>query len=241
MSALLETKDLHYYYGTIHALKGVSLYLEAGETVALIGANGAGKTTALKAICGLLPSKGIRNKIMFEGKEIQKMTGDQVAKLGLSHVFEGRHVFKKLTVEENLRVGGYLRRKDTKGLKSDIDKVYDLFPRLSERKLQLAGTLSGGEQQMLAIGRALVSKPRIILFDEPSLGLAPLLVKEVYNAIRKIQNEGMTILLVEQNSKLALNTAKRAYILRNGIIALEGTSYDLLNDENVKNAYLGNK
>lgn len=241
MAPLLELKNLHYSYGAIHVLKGISMYVEEGETVALIGSNGAGKTTTLRAICGLIPAKGIKNDIIFEGKPIQGMTGDKIAQLGVSHVFEGRHVFAKLTVEENLRVGGYLRRKVKNDVGKSIEEVYERFPRLQERKNQLAGTLSGGEQQMLAIGRALVGKPRIFLFDEPSLGLAPLLVKEVFAAINQIRQEGTTILLVEQNSKLALKTAKRGYVLKNGEIALSGKSEDLLQNEEVQKAYLSSK
>ena len=236
--ALLELKNFHYSYGAIHVLKGISLYVDEGETVALIGANGAGKTTTLRAISGLVPAKGMKNDILFQGKPIQGLPGDKIASLGISHVFEGRHVFAKLTVEENLTVGAFLR-KDSAGIHEDIKKVYQRFPRLEERKQQLAGTLSGGEQQMLAIGRALVAKPKIILFDEPSLGLAPLVVKEVFNAIRDIKEEGATILLVEQNSKLALKTADRGYVLKNGEITLTDTCENLLNNEEVKQAYLG--
>jgi len=241
MAPLLELKNLHYSYGAIHVLKGISMYVEEGETVALIGSNGAGKTTTLRAISGLLPPKGIKNDIIFDGKPIQGMTGDKIAQLGVSHVFEGRHVFAKLTVEENLHVGGYLRRKVKNSVNKSIEEVYERFPRLQERRNQLAGTLSGGEQQMLAIGRALVGKPRIFLFDEPSLGLAPLLVKEVFAAINQIRQEGTTILLVEQNSKLALKTAKRGYVLKNGEIALSGKSEDLLQNEEVQKAYLSSK
>lgn len=237
---LLELKDFHYSYGAIHVLKGISLHVEEGETVALIGSNGAGKTTTLRAISGLVSAKGMRNEIVFDGKPIQGIQGDKIAALGISHVFEGRHVFPKLTVEENLLAGGYLC-KDKKEVQAAIQKVYERFPRLQERCGQLAGTLSGGEQQMLAIGRALISKPRIILFDEPSLGLAPLIVKEVFNAIREIRKEGTTILLVEQNSKLALKTADRAYVLKNGEIALSGNCDELMQNEEVQKAYLGGK
>ncbi len=238
--ALLELKDFHYSYGAIHVLKGISLYVDQGETVALIGSNGAGKTTTLRAISGLVPAAGMRNEILFDGKPIQGMPANKIASLGIAHVFEGRHVFKKLTVAENLQAGAYLR-KDKAGIDADIKAVYARFPRLEERQKQLAGTLSGGEQQMLAIGRALVAKPRIILFDEPSLGLAPLIVKEVFAAIAEIKKDGATILLVEQNSKLALNTADRGYVLRNGEITISGKCSDLLNNEEIKNAYLGAK
>ena len=234
MTPMLELKDFHYSYGAIHVLKGISMTVEQGETVALIGSNGAGKTTTLRAISGLVPAKGMQNEILFNGKPIQGMAANKIAALGIAHVFEGRHVFKKLSV------AAYLR-KDSKAVAEDIEKVFKRFPRLEERKSQLAGTLSGGEQQMLAIGRALVAKPKIILFDEPSLGLAPLIVKEVFEAIREIKQEGTTILLVEQNSKLALNTADRAYVLKNGEIALSGKCSDLLNNEEVKSAYLGAK
>ena len=241
MAPLLEIRNLQYYYGQIHVLKGVDLVVNEGETVALIGSNGAGKTTTLQAVSGLIPAKGIKGgEIYFEGKQISGMPGEKIAALGISYVFEGRHVFKKLTVAENLAAGAYVR-KDTKAIAEDIQAVYRRFPRLEERKSQLAGTLSGGEQQMLAIGRALVAKPKIILFDEPSLGLAPLIVKEVFNAINEVKQEGTTILLVEQNSKLALNTADRGYVLKNGEITLSGDCKDLLNNEEVKNAYLGAK
>ena len=240
MAPMLELKDFHYSYGAIHVLKGISLYVEQGETVALIGSNGAGKTTTLRAISGLVPAAGMKNDILFNGKPIQGLSGNKIAQMGIAHVFEGRHVFKKLTVAENLAAGAYVR-KDTKAIAEDIQAVYRRFPRLEERKSQLAGTLSGGEQQMLAIGRALVAKPKIILFDEPSLGLAPLIVKEVFSAINEIRQEGTTILLVEQNSKLALNTADRGYVLKNGEITLSGNCKDLLNNEEVKAAYLGAK
>ena len=240
MAPMLELKDFHYSYGEIHVLKGISLYVEQGETVALIGSNGAGKTTTLRAISGLVPAAGMKNDILFNGNPIQGLSGNKIAQMGIAHVFEGRHVFKKLTVAENLAAGAYVR-KDTKAIAEDIQAVYRRFPRLEERKSQLAGTLSGGEQQMLAIGRALVAKPKIILFDEPSLGLAPLIVKEVFSAINEIRQEGTTILLVEQNSKLALNTADRGYVLKNGEITLSGNCKDLLNNEEVKAAYLGAK
>jgi branched-chain amino acid transport system ATP-binding protein len=238
MLPLLELKNFHYSYGAIHVLKGISLYVNEGEMVALIGSNGAGKTTTLRAISGLIPAKGMKNEILFSGKPIQGVSGDKIAALGVSHVFEGRHVFAKLSVAENLAAGAYLR-KDKKALPDDIKKIYERFPRLGERRTQLAGTLSGGEQQMLAIVRALIAKPRIILFDEPSLGLAPLIVKEVFKVINEIRNEGTTILLVEQNSKLALNTAERAYVLKNGEITLSGACVDLLQNKELQEAYLG--
>lgn len=238
MAAMLELKDFHYSYGAIHVLKGISMYIDQGETVALIGSNGAGKTTTLRAISGLVPVRGIENEILFNGKPIQGVSANKIAAMGIAHVFEGRHVFKKLTVAENLAAGAYLR-KDAKAVAADTQAVYQRFPRLEERKSQLAGTLSGGEQQMLAIARALVAKPKIILFDEPSLGLAPLIVREVFAAINEIRKEGTTILLVEQNSKLALHTADRAYVLKNGSIVLSGPCSELLDNEEVKSAYLG--
>jgi len=241
MAPLLEVKDFHYYYGGIHVLKGISLYVNKGETVTLIGSNGAGKTTTLCSISGLIPSRGMKaGNIFFEGKSIKGMPGNKIAALGISYVFEGRHIFQKLTVAENLAVGAYLR-KDTKRVQEDIEKVFKQFPRLKERSKQLGGTLSGGEQQMLAIARSLVARPKIILFDEPSLGLAPILVKEVFAAIRQIRNEGTTILLVEQNSKLGLKTADRGYVLKNGEIAITDTCENLLNNEGVRKAYLGAK
>ena len=241
MAPLLEIRDLHYNYGRIHVLKGISMYVDKGETVALIGSNGAGKTTTLCTISGLVSPKGIKGgQILFEGKPINGMPGEKIAALGISYVFEGRHIFKKLTVEENLTVGAYMR-KDKKNIADDIQRVYKRFPRLKERTKQLGGTLSGGEQQMLAVARALVARPKIILFDEPSLGLAPILVKEVFDAIREIRDEGTTILLVEQNSKLALKTASRGYVLKNGEVSITDTCENLLNNEDVQRAYLGVK
>lgn len=241
MTPLLEVRDFHYYYGGIHVLKGVSLYVNEGETVTLIGSNGAGKSTTLCSISGLIPAKGMKaGDILFEGKSIKGIPGNKIAALGISYVFEGRHIFNKLTVAENLAVGAYTR-KDKKSIQEDIKRIFKRFPRLEERSKQLGGTLSGGEQQMLAIARALIARPKIILFDEPSLGLAPLLVKEVFNAIREIRSEGTTILLVEQNSKLGLNTADRGYVLKNGEIAITDTCDNLLNNEEVRKAYLGAK
>jgi branched-chain amino acid transport system ATP-binding protein len=231
MIPLLEVKDFHYYYGGIHVLKGISLYVNEGETVTLIGSNGAGKSTTLCSISGLIPARGMKaGDILFEGKSIKGIPGNKIAALGISYVFEGRHIFSKLTVAENLAVGAYTR-KDKKNIQEDIKRIFKRFPRLEERSKQLGGTLSGGEQQMLAIARALIARPKIILFDEPSLGLAPLLVKEVFDAIREIRSEGTTILLVEQNSKLGLNTADRGYVLKNGEIAITDTCDNLLNNE----------
>jgi branched-chain amino acid transport system ATP-binding protein len=241
MAPLLEVIDFHYFYGGIHVLKGMSLYVDEGETVSLIGSNGAGKTTTLAAISGLIPRKGMRSgEILFHGKSIKGLAGNKIAALGISYVFEGRHIFQKLTVEENLLAGAYLR-KNRSEIQADIKDIYDKFPRLGERKNQLGGTLSGGEQQMLAIARALVGKPKIILFDEPSLGLAPLLVKEVFRFIREIRDSGTTILLVEQNSKLGLNTAARGYVIKNGAITLTDRCENLLNNEEIKQAYLAGK
>ena len=238
MAALLELQDFHYYYGNIHTVKGVNMKVEEGEMVTIIGANGAGKTTMLQTISGLKDPKGIRGKILFNGREIQGMSGHKVAALSLCQVLEGRHVFSKLTVEENLITGAYLR-KDTKNIKTDMKDIYRRFPKLEERKAHLAGTLTGGEQQMLAIGRALINRPRLLLLDEPSLGLAPVIVKEVFKAIREINHDGVTVLFVEQNSKIALNTAHRGYVMQVGEIAIEGDCKTLLENEEVKKAYLG--
>lgn len=238
MSALLEVHDLHYYYGNIHSIKGISFEVAEGEIVTLIGANGAGKTTTLQTISGLTNPRGVQGKILFAGREIQKMRGHKIARLGLSQVLEGRHIFPKLTVEENLKIGAYLRN-DTKNIQSDIADLYKLFPRLLERKTSYGGHLSGGEQQMLAIARALILNPKMLLLDEPSLGLAPLIVKEIFEAIKRVNAEGMTILFVEQNSKIALETASRGYVMQTGEIVLGDSSENLLNNEEVKKAYLG--
>lgn len=238
MAPLLEVVDFHYYYGNIHTVKGISLQVNEGEMVTLIGANGAGKTTTLQAVSGLRDARGVRGKILFQGKEIQGKNGHQIAAMGLAHSLEGRHVFSKLSVEENLNIGAYLRR-DKNAVKEDMDHIYKRFPRLLERKGQLAGTLSGGEQQMLAIGRAIISKPKLLLLDEPSLGLAPLITKEIFEAVKEINAEGTTVLFVEQNSKIALNTAHRAYVMQVGEMVKEGSCEDMLQDEDVKKAYLG--
>lgn len=236
--ALLELHDFHYSYGNIHVVKGIDLTVEEGEIVTLIGANGAGKTTTLQTISGLTEARGVRGRIEFNGKEITGLKGNKIAKMGLVQVLEGRHVFSKLTVEENLMIGAFTR-KDSRQIREDLKKVYQRFPRLEERRLQSGGTLSGGEQQMLAIGQALIANPKMILLDEPSLGLAPLIVAEIFEAIRGINREGTTILFVEQNSKIALNTASRGYVMQNGEIILQDTSEHLMNDENVRKAYLG--
>ena len=238
MAPLLEIKDFHYYYGNIHSVKGINLYVNEGEMVTLIGANGAGKTTTLQTVSGLTKPQGIRGEIWFNGKQIQGKKGNKITAMGLSHVLEGRHVFSKLSVEENLMMGAYLR-KDKAAVKEDLLGIFKRFPRLEERRTQLAGTLSGGEQQMLAIGRALIARPKMILLDEPSLGLAPIIVKEIFEAIKEINREGTTILFVEQNSKIALATADRGYVMQTGQMILTDTCENLMANEEVKKAYLG--
>ena len=233
---MLTVKDLEVYYGVIQAIKGVSFEVNQGEVIALIGANGAGKTTILHTITGLLsPKKG---SVIFEGKELTKMPAHKIVSLGMAHVPEGRRVFADLSVYENLRMGAYTR-KDKGEIEETLEKVYDRFPRLKERRNQMAGTLSGGEQQMLAMGRALMSKPRIILMDEPSMGLSPIMVNEIFSIIQEVSDSGTTVLLVEQNAKKALAIADRGYVLETGNIVLEGKASDLLNDDSIKKAYLG--
>lgn len=239
MAKMLELIDFHYYYGNIHSVKGISLYVNEGEMVTIIGANGAGKTTTLQTISGLTKRRGIVGKIIFNGEEIQTYSGHRIASLGMAQALEGRHVFSKLTVEENLYMGAYLRK--DKDVKKDLDHVYERFPRLLERRTQLAGTLSGGEQQMLAMGRALMQKPKMLLLDEPSLGLAPLITKEIFKAVREINAEGTTVLFVEQNSKIALNTANRGYVMQTGEIVMENTCANLMTNPQIKAAYLGGK
>lgn len=237
MGNMLEVKNLHYYYyGDIHSLKGISFVVREGEIVTLIGANGAGKTTTLRCVSGLLGNIK-EGEIIFDGRDISKLKPHIISSLGLIQVLEGRHIFFQLSVYENLKMGAYLRK--DKNIESDIKYIFDLFPRLEERKNQLGGTLSGGEQQMLAIGRALMSKPKILLMDEPSLGLAPLISKEIFSTISRISNEGITILLVEQNSKAALNIADRGYIVENGKIILHDECKNLINNEEVKKSYIG--
>ncbi|PLV59870.1 ABC transporter ATP-binding protein [Thermotoga sp. KOL6] len=233
---VLEVKSLHVYYGAIHALKGINLEVPKGKIVTLIGANGAGKTTTLSSIAGLVRSQ--RGKIFFNGQDITNKPPHVINKLGIALVPEGRRIFPGLTVYENLMMGAYTR-KDKEGIKRDLEWIFSLFPRLKERLKQLGGTLSGGEQQMLAIGRALMSRPRLLMMDEPSLGLAPILVSEVFEVIQKINQEGTTILLVEQNALGALKIAHYGYVLETGKIVLEGEAKDLLNNEMVKRAYLG--
>lgn len=233
---MLEVKDLNVFYGAIHALKGVSLTVGDGELVSLIGANGAGKTTTLHTISGLLAA--VSGSVTLDGRDLQKVPPNTIIGLGLAHVPEGRHVFARMTVEENLRMGAYIL-KDQKRISENLEKVYGHFPRLKERRRQLAGTLSGGEQQMLATGRALMTDPKIVLMDEPSMGLSPLLVKEIFAIIEELHRSGITILLVEQNAKMALAVSDRAYVLETGVISMEGRASDLAADDRVRKAYLG--
>lgn len=234
--AMLEVKDLEVYYGMIQAIKGVSFEVNQGEVIALIGANGAGKTTTLHTITGLLsPKKG---SVMFEGTDITKIPAHKIVSMGMAHVPEGRRVFAELSVYENLKMGAYTR-KDKNEIEESLANVYKRFPRLEERRNQMAGTLSGGEQQMLAMGRALMSKPKIILMDEPSMGLSPIFVNEIFDIIQAVSESGTTVLLVEQNAKKALSIADRAYVLETGKITMLGNAKDLLEDEAVKKAYLG--
>lgn len=234
--SMLKITDLEVFYGVIQAIKKLSFEVNQGEVVALIGANGAGKTTILHTITGLVAAKS--GKIEFEGKDITRLPGHKIVSLGMAHVPEGRRVFAELTVLENLRMGAYTR-KDKKEIEDTLRMVYQKFPRLEERRNQEAGTLSGGEQQMLAMGRALMSHPRIILMDEPSMGLSPIFVEEIFKIIQEISAGGTTVLLVEQNAKKALSIADRAYVLETGKIVLEGEAKKLLDDESVKKAYLG--
>ena len=234
--AMLEVKDLEVYYGVIQAIKGISFQVEKGEVIALIGANGAGKTTTLHTVTGLISPKS--GQVMFEGKDITKVPAHKIVSMGMAHVPEGRRVFAELSVYENLKMGAYTRR-DKNEIEESLKNVYKRFPRLEERKNQMAGTLSGGEQQMLAMGRALMSRPKIILMDEPSMGLSPIMVNEIFDIIRSVSESGTTVLLVEQNAKKALAIADRAYVLETGKIVLEGKATDLLEDDSIKKAYLG--
>ncbi len=234
--AMLEIKDLEVFYGMIQAIKGISFEVKEGEVIALIGANGAGKTTILQTITGMIPAK--RGSILFEGTDITKIPGHKIVPMGMAHVPEGRRVFSQLSVLDNLKMGAYTR-KDKGEVAENLKMVYKRFPRLEERKNQMAGTLSGGEQQMLAMGRALMSNPRIVLMDEPSMGLSPIFVAEIFDIIKEISAGGTTVLLVEQNARKALAIANRAYVLETGKIVLSGDADDLLNDESVKKAYLG--
>jgi branched-chain amino acid transport system ATP-binding protein len=233
---MLEIRDIHTYYGNIHALKGVSLTVSQGEVVTLIGSNGAGKTTTLRTIQGLLrPRQGT---VLFEGKPLEALSTEAIVRLGISQSPEGRLIFPRMTVQENLEMGAYLRN-DTLGIKSDMEKALNLFPRLRERISQKGGTLSGGEQQMLAIARALMSRPRLLLLDEPSMGLAPMLVSQIFAIVRDINAEGTTILLVEQNARMALSVAHRGYVIQTGQVVVAGTASDLQSNETVRKAYLG--
>ena len=232
----LEIRDLHVSYGGIRALKGIDLTVEEGQIVTLIGANGAGKSTTLRAISGL--QKPQSGSILYGGEELVGLPAKEIVRRGIIHVPEGRRVFPDMTVAENLKIGAFLR-KDKDGIASDMDYVYSLFPRLKERSWQPAGTLSGGEQQMLAVGRALMSRPKVLMMDEPSLGLAPLIVKDIFSIIRRVNADGITVLLIEQNANAALRIADYGYVLETGVIALTGTGEELLRNESVREAYLG--
>ena len=234
----LEIKDLHVSYGGIRALKGVDLTVEEGQIVTLIGANGAGKSTTLRAISGL--QKPQSGSILYGGEELVGLPAKEIVRRGIIHVPEGRRVFPDMTVAENLKIGAFLRT-DKGGIADDMDYVHSLFPRLKERSWQLAGTLSGGEQQMLAVGRALMSRPKVLMMDEPSLGLAPLIVKDIFSIIRRVNVDGITVLLIEQNANAALRVADYGYVLETGTIALTGTGEELLRNESVREAYLGKK
>jgi branched-chain amino acid transport system ATP-binding protein len=233
---MLELKNVHTYYGNIQALKGLSLHVEQGEVVTLIGSNGAGKTTTLRTIQGLnRPREGA---IYFEGKDLKTFSTEEIVRLGIAQSPEGRLIFPRMTVLENLEMGAF-QRKDKGGVKADMDRVFDLFPRLQERISQKGGTLSGGEQQMLAIGRALMARPRLLLLDEPSMGLAPMLVSQIFEIVQEISQQGTTILLVEQNARMALTVANRGYVLQTGQIVLSGSAEELQTNETVRKAYLG--
>lgn len=236
MGKMLEMKDVNVYYGAIHAIKAINLEVSQGEIVTLIGANGAGKSTTLRTISGLLRPK--TGTITFEGKDIAGLKAHEIVRTGISQVPEGRRIFAEMSVMENLDLGAFTRR-DKEGVRSDIKRIFELFPRLEERKTQIAGTLSGGEQQMLAMGRALMSRPKLLLLDEPSMGLAPLLIKEIFNIIVDINKAGTTVLLVEQNANMALSIANRAYVLETGRITLSGDAKKLAASEDVRKAYLG--
>lgn len=234
--AMLEVKDLHVYYGVIQALKGISFEVNQGEVIALIGANGAGKTTTLQTLTGLLSAK--EGSVVFEGKDITRVPAHKIVEMGIAHVPEGRRVFSDLSVYENLIMGAYTR-KDKAEIQESLAGVYKRFPRLEERKGQRAGTLSGGEQQMLAMGRAMMSKPKLLMLDEPSMGLAPILVEQIFDIIKELHQAGTTILLVEQNAQVALSIADRAYVLETGTISMSGDAKALLSDPRVQKAYLG--
>ncbi|MFZ4297142.1 ABC transporter ATP-binding protein [Streptomyces cinereoruber] len=236
MTALLEVEDLRVAYGKIEAVKGISFSVEAGQVVALIGTNGAGKTTTLRTLSGLI--KPTAGRITFDGQELNGIPAHKVVSLGLAHSPEGRHIFPRLSIEENLRLGAFLR-KDKAGIERDIQKSYDLFPILGERRKQAAGTLSGGEQQMLAMGRALMSEPKLLMLDEPSMGLSPIMMQKIMETIETLKSEGMTILLIEQNAQAALSLSDYGYVLEVGTIKLSGTGQALLVDDDVRKTYLG--
>ncbi|MEN7432551.1 ABC transporter ATP-binding protein [Chromobacterium sp. TRC.1.1.SA] len=233
---MLEVKNLQVAYGGIQAVKGIDFHIDQGELVTLIGANGAGKTTTLKTLVGMVKKSG--GSIVYDGKDVASIPSHDFVRHGLAMVPEGRGVFAKLTVEENLQMGAYYRN-DKAAIQSEIEHVYELFPRLKERRLQLAGTLSGGEQQMVAMGRAMLSKPKLLLLDEPSMGLAPIIVEKIFEIIQMVSKQGVTMLLVEQNAKLALEVSQRGYVMESGRITMSGDAKELLNDERVRNAYLG--
>jgi len=232
---LLQVEDIHTYYGAIEALRGVSLTVEDGEVVTIIGSNGAGKSTTLRSISGLTPARS--GKVMFEGREITRVPAHEIVDCGIALSPEGRHCFARMTVRENLDLGAYRRRDE--GIGEDLERVFELFPRLKERERQKAGTMSGGEQQMLAIGRALMARPKLLMLDEPSMGIAPILVQRIYATIAEINRQGVAILLVEQNANYALDVAKRGYVLETGEVALTNASAELRNDPAVQRAYLG--
>lgn len=234
---LLEIENLHSYYGHVHALKGISLEVEEGEIVTLIGANGAGKTTTLRTVSGLLPPR--EGRVVFDGQVLNGVPAHQIVNLGISQAPEGRKVFATLTVQENLNMGAYSLGGNKKAIEENRRRVFELFPRLEERKTQIGGTLSGGEQQMLSIGRALMARPKLLMLDEPSLGLAPMLVKAIFETIQEINQGGVTILLVEQNARAALKLADKGYVLETGRTILSGSAEELIRDERVRKAYLG--
>jgi branched-chain amino acid transport system ATP-binding protein len=236
VTTLLEVEDLRVAYGKIEAVKGISFKVEAGQVVTLIGTNGAGKTTTLRTLSGLLKPSG--GKIMFEGQPLNGVAAHKIVALGLAHSPEGRHIFPRLTIEDNLRLGAFLR-KDKEGIEKDIQRAYDLFSILGERRKQAAGTLSGGEQQMLAMGRALMSQPKLLMLDEPSMGLSPIMMQKIMSTIVELKSQGTTILLVEQNAQAALSLADQGHVMEVGNIVLSGTGQDLLHDESVRKAYLG--
>ncbi len=235
MSTFLNVENIHVYYGAIHAIRGVSFHVNEGEVVTLIGANGAGKSTILKTVSGMLRPKS--GTIVFDGTDITQIQPHKLIPMGLAHVPEGRRIFQQMTVEENLEMGAFTQPKG--GIVADLEQVFTLFPRLKERRRQIAGTLSGGEQQMLAMGRALMSHPKLLMLDEPSMGLAPILVEQIFDIIRSLHRTGTTILLVEQNAQMALSVADRAYVLETGEITLTGTGDELIHSDDIRKAYLG--